>query len=54
LKGKELTREVIDEVLSQSLGDLEPIGDIRGSEAYRKQVTPVLIRRTIEKALLPA
>ncbi len=52
LKGKELSKEVIGEVLSQSLDDLEPIGDIRASEAYRKQVAPVLIRRTIEKALL--
>ena len=43
---------MIDEVLSQSLDDLEPISDIRASDAYRKQVTPVFVRRTIEKALL--
>ncbi|MEE9240740.1 MAG: xanthine dehydrogenase family protein subunit M [bacterium] len=52
LKGKELSKDVIDEVLSQSLDDLEPISDIRASGAYRKQVTPVFVRRTIEKALL--
>ncbi len=52
LKGKELSKEVIGEVLSQTLDDLEPISDIRASDAYRRQVTPVLVRRTIEKALL--
>ena len=51
LKGRELTRGVIDEVLSGTLGDLEPLTDIRASDEYRRQVTPVFIRRTIEKAL---
>ncbi|MDA1000987.1 MAG: xanthine dehydrogenase family protein subunit M [bacterium] len=51
LKGKELTREAIDGVLARSLDDLEPLTDIRASDAYRRQVTPVFIRRTIEKAL---
>jgi carbon-monoxide dehydrogenase medium subunit len=51
LKGRELTREVIDEVLSGALEDLEPLTDIRASDDYRRQVTPVFIRRTIEKAL---
>lgn len=54
LKGKALTRDVIDEAISQSLDDLEPISDIRASDEYRRQITPVFIRRTIEKALLLA
>jgi carbon-monoxide dehydrogenase medium subunit len=52
LKGKKLSKEIIDEVLSQSLDDLEPLSDIRASDSYRKKVTPVFVRRTIEKALL--
>lgn len=51
LKGKELTREAIDGVLAQSMDDLEPLTDIRASDAYRRQVTPIFIRRTIEKAI---
>ena len=51
LKGRELTRGVIDEVLSGTLGDLEPLTDIRASDAYRRQVTPVFIRRTLLKAI---
>ncbi|MEK6711611.1 MAG: xanthine dehydrogenase family protein subunit M [Nitrospinota bacterium] len=51
LRGKALTREAIDGVLSGALDDLDPISDIRASGDYRRQVTPVLIRRTIEKAM---
>ena len=51
LAGKELRREVIDEVLAGALEDLDPLTDIRASDAYRRQVTPVFIRRTLEKAL---
>ncbi|MFP6891757.1 MAG: xanthine dehydrogenase family protein subunit M [Nitrospinota bacterium] len=50
LQGKELAREAIDEALAGTLGDLEPLTDIRASDSYRRQVTPVFIRRTIEKA----
>lgn len=51
LIGKELTREVIDDMLSSTLNDLDPLSDIRASADYRQRVTPVLIRRTIEKAI---
>lgn len=51
LAGKELTRQAIDGVLAGALGDLDPLTDIRASDSYRRQVTPVFIRRTIEKAL---
>ncbi|MEE9275729.1 MAG: xanthine dehydrogenase family protein subunit M [bacterium] len=51
LAGKELRGEVIDEVLAGALEDLDPLTDIRASDAYRRQVTPVFIRRTLEKAL---
>ena len=51
LQGKELNQENIDAVLAETLDDLEPLTDIRASGDYRKQVTPVLIRRTILKAL---
>ena len=54
LQGKELSCPGIDEVLSATLDDLEPLSDIRASDDYRRQVTPVLIRRTIEKVIQPA
>ncbi|MFC1491696.1 hypothetical protein ACFLQ0_03805 [Nitrospinota bacterium] len=37
LKGKELTRKAIDEVLSKTLDDLEPLSDIRVSDDYRRR-----------------
>ena len=51
LQGKELNQENIDAVLADALDDLDPLTDIRASGDYRKQVTPVLVRRTILKAL---
>jgi len=51
LKGCELTRDAIDEVLSKALDDLEPLSDTRASGDYRRQVTPIFVRRTIEKAI---
>ena len=51
LKGVELTSAAIDLALSDALEDLEPLSDIRASNDYRRLVTPVLIRRTIEKAV---
>ncbi len=51
LRGKRLSRETIDEALAGTLNDLEPLTDIRASDTYRRQVTPVFVRRTIEKAM---
>ncbi len=51
LRGKELNGENIDAALAGALDDLEPLSDIRASGDYRRQVTPVLVRRTILKAL---
>ncbi len=51
LAGKELTRSAIDKVLAGALEDLDPLTDIRASDSYRRQVTPVFVRRTIEKAV---
>ncbi len=51
LAGKKLDQKTIDAVLADTLGDLEPLTDIRASDTYRKQITPVLIRRTILKAV---
>ena len=38
-------------MLADTLDDLDPLTDIRASGDYRRQVTPVLVRRTILKAL---
>ena len=51
LRGGRLAPENIDAVLAGALDDLEPLSDIRASGDYRRQVTPVLVRRTILKAL---
>ena len=51
LKGVELAPAAIDAALSGTLDDLEPLSDIRASGDYRRQVTPVFIRRTLLKAI---
>ncbi len=45
-----MRRENIDAVFAGALDDLEPLTDIRASSDYRRQITPVLVRRTILKA----
>jgi CO/xanthine dehydrogenase FAD-binding subunit len=47
IPGKLLNRERIEAALAPSLGELEPIGDYKGSAEYRMAMAQVLSRRAI-------
>ncbi|MCG7851551.1 MAG: FAD binding domain-containing protein, partial [Methanosarcinaceae archaeon] len=51
LKGKEITDAVLKEVVEAVKAEVTPIDDVRSSAWYRKEVSGVLVKRTIEKAL---
>ena len=51
LRGRELTEESITEA-SEAVGDyVKPITDVRGTEEYRRDMCPVLMRRALLTAM---
>jgi CO/xanthine dehydrogenase FAD-binding subunit len=44
VRGRQLTRELIDEVAEAIQDEIHPIDDIRSTEAYRRRVTANLVR----------
>ena len=51
LKGKKLERKVIESAAKAAAEEAKPITDVRSTAEYRKEMTEVLVRRAIEKAL---
>jgi len=51
IKGKEITDAVLKDVAEAVKAEVTPIDDVRSSAWYRKDVSGVLLKRTIEKAL---
>ncbi len=51
LKGAELTGETLRKVAESAREEVQPIDDQRSSAAYRRQVSGVILRRTIERAI---
>ncbi len=51
LVGKKLDADTIAEAASHAAEGLELVSDIHGSEEYRRQMTAVITRRTITRAL---
>jgi len=49
LKGKMLTKSVINEAADLSKEDAVPIDDIRSSESYRTHLIPVLLKRAMNR-----
>lgn len=47
LAGKQLTDDVIAQASSLAAGDAQPINDIRGSAAYRRQQLRVMVKRAL-------
>ncbi|WP_439588200.1 FAD binding domain-containing protein [Hydrogenophaga sp.] len=50
LRGKPLNAQTIAEAAEAASGESRPIGDVRGSADYRREMVAVLVRRAIEQA----
>ena len=51
LRGRRPTAERLAEAALAASGEARPIGDVRGSAAYRREMVRVLTRRALEQAL---
>jgi len=51
LKGQVPTEALIREVAKVAAASTSPISDIRASAEYRREITEVMIRRIVERAL---
>ena len=51
LVGSDLGEEAIEEAAQVAAGEVEPASDVHGSARYRKQLTAVLLRRALRKAV---
>jgi CO/xanthine dehydrogenase FAD-binding subunit len=54
LADRDPSPELFERASQAALEDIAPISDVRASAEYRQHIVPVLIRRTLEKALLQA
>ena len=54
LRGQSLTDTLIEEAALVSAQDAQPTTDINGSEAYKREIVHVLVRRTIKEAVARA
>lgn len=50
LVGNIVTAQVLDAAAARVPGEVEPIGDLKGSEAYRREMAKVFVRRALEDA----
>jgi carbon-monoxide dehydrogenase medium subunit len=51
LKGQKITASVLEAIAASVGRQIKPIDDVRSTSEYRRDVSPVLLRRTIEEAL---
>ncbi len=51
LKGRPATREVLKSASREAKADVRPITDVRGSREYREEMSVVLVRRALERAV---
>ncbi len=51
LKGKEITKELLEEVGKYAAAESKPISDIRGSAEYRRDMVRVFTKRALSKAI---
>ena len=49
LTGKEINREIIENVVEIASGEISPISDVRGDSHYKKELLKQLIRAHFEK-----
>ena len=46
-----ITGSILEAIVASVAGQISPIDDVRSTADYRNQVSPVLLRRTIEEAI---
>jgi len=51
LSGAEIAGEAFAEAGAAAAKEIDPVGDIHGSAAYRRQLTEVLVRRALSEAI---
>ena len=51
LKGQKITASILEAIEASVSGQISPISDVRSTAEYRKEVSPVLLKRTIEEAI---
>ena len=51
LEASKIKQDLIEKVSRQAASDTKPITDIRASAAYRREVSKVLVRRSIEESI---
>lgn len=51
LRGQLATREVLRSASREAKADVRPITDVRGSREYREEMSVVLVRRALERAV---
>jgi carbon-monoxide dehydrogenase medium subunit len=51
LEASKIKEDLIEKVSRQAASDTKPITDIRGSAAYRRELSKVLVRRSIEESI---
>ncbi len=51
LKGQKISDAILDAISASVGSQISPIDDVRSTAEYRREVSPVLVRRTIEEAI---
>ena len=51
LQGEKITPGLLAEAAAMAATEISPISDLRGSADYRRKISAVLVRRTLENAL---
>ncbi len=51
LEGREITEKSIDEASRLVSGDIKPVTDIRASAEYRREISSVLVKRVLQRAV---
>ena len=54
IRGNEPTPELLETAAEVAMDECKPIDDIRGSADYRRRIIRVLVRRTLERAIVGA
>jgi len=51
IKSNKITADILEEATSKIDEDIAPITDVRSTEVYRKQISKIMVRRLIQRAV---